>query len=250
MELTILIFIFVFGTIFTSFYTLVGMRVPNSESINGRSHCDQCDKTIPWYALIPIIGWFIVKGQCVHCHKAISIKYPLIELIGGLLFAISYFILKDNMVEYGITIVFISLMLIVSISDIHYQIVPDKVLFFFLPLLLVLRMIFPLTTWYYSLMGGLLGFGFMLFMAWYGKKRFKQDALGGGDIKLYFLIGLFLEIHLVFLSLFFASIIGLIFGKLYINKMQHMAFVPFIFMGSLLAYFIGPMLLDWYTGLF
>jgi len=250
MEIIYIITLFVLGIVLSSFYTLVGIRVPQKESINGRSHCDHCKQTLPWYGLIPVLGWFIVKGKCVHCKTSVSIKYPIIELIGGLLFALSYFILKDNMIEYSIVLVFISLMIIVTVSDIHYQIVPDKVLLFFLPFIFILRMVFPLTTWYFSLLGGLLGFGFMYFMAWYGKKRFKQDALGGGDIKLYFLIGLFLELELVFLSLFFASITGLIFGKLYIKKMEHMAFVPFIFMGSLLAYFIGPVLLEWYTGLF
>ncbi|MFW6319927.1 MAG: prepilin peptidase [Bacillota bacterium] len=252
MTMTILvsIYLFILGTILTSFYTLVGMRMPKNQSINGRSMCDACDAKIPWYGLIPIIGYLLLGGKCKACDERVSIKYPLYEIFGGLLFVIGYLVLKDNIAEYMIYLLFVSLMIIVSVSDIEYQIVPDKVLMFFLPFIFVLRMLFPLTTWYYSLLGGVFGFLFMLFIAYYGKKRFKQDALGGGDIKLYFLIGLFLEVQLVFLSLFFAAILGIILGKIVMKKVNPIPFVPFIFIGSLLAYFIGDPLLVWYTSLF
>ena len=249
MEIITFIGIFFLGSTLTSFFTLVGVRVPKGESINGRSYCDQCEMPVPWFGLIPVLGYFILKGKCKHCNVNISILYPLIELFGGLTFVLSYLYLQDNVVEYSIVLVFIALMIIVSVSDLTYRIVPDKILLIFLPVLLLLRLFFPLTLWYYSILGGIFGFFFMWFMAWYGKKRFKQEALGGGDIKLYFLIGLFLEIHLVFLSLFFASLIGLVFGKLVMRKSKFVPFVPFIFAGSLMAYFIGPYLLTWYLGI-
>ncbi|MFW5838917.1 MAG: prepilin peptidase [Bacillota bacterium] len=250
MTVLISIYLFILGAILTSFYTLVGMRVPKNQSINGRSICDSCDAKIPWYGLIPILGYLLVGGKCASCNAHISIKYPLYELFGGLLFVLGYLVLMNNIAEYIIYLFFVSLMIIVSVSDIEYQIVPDKVLLFFLPFIFVLRMLFPFTTWYFSLLGAVFGFLFMLLIAYYGKKRFKQDALGGGDIKLYFLIGLFLEVHLVFLSLFFAAILGIILGKIVMKKVNPIPFVPFIFFGSLLAYFIGDPLLTWYTSLF
>ena len=203
---------FFLGTILTSFLILVGLRLPAGLSINGRSKCDACGETIPWYALIPIVGYFIVKGRCVHCHAKVSPFYPLVEFITGLIFAGGYLYLHDNMVEYLIMMLFVMLLTTVSASDAKHQLVPDKILLIFGPALLILRMIYPLTTWYYSLIGGIAAFLFMWFMAWYGKKRFKQDALGGGDIKLYAIIGIVLEIHLVFISLFFAALLGLLFG--------------------------------------
>jgi len=242
-------FLFFLGSALTSFFTLIGMRAPHGESINGRSYCDQCEMPVPWYGLIPVFGYFILKGKCKHCKQKINPLYPAIEFLVGLLFALSYLYLQDNVIEYVIVSVFYALMIIVSVSDLHYRIVPDKILLVFLPALLISRIFFPLTLWYYSVLGGVFGFLFMWFMAWYGKKRFKQEALGGGDIKLYFLIGVFLEIHLVFLSLFFASLVGLIFGKFIMKKTNYIPFVPFIFAGSLMAYFIGPYLLNWYLGL-
>ena len=250
MTLLITLIVFLYGSIFTSFYTLVGMRVPKNESIQGRSHCDQCDEKIPWYGLMPVFGWVFVKGKCLSCESKVSIKYPLYELIGGGLFALGYLVLDGQWVEFVIYCLFISLMIIVTVSDIEYKIVPDSILLIFLPFLFIGRMIEPAMSIWNSILGGVLGFLVMYAIAWYGKKRFKKDALGGGDIKLYFLIGLFLGAQIVFLSLFFASLLGLILGKVVMNKEREVPFVPFIFFGVLMTYFLGIHILEWYMGLF
>ncbi len=248
MELMIAFYMFLIGSILASFFTLVGMRLSEGASIGGRSYCDRCEFVVPWYGLIPVIGYFLLGGKCKYCNVKISAYYPLVEFIGGVLFAVTYLYLYDNVVEYIITLVFFCLMLAVTASDVKDQIVPDKVLLVFLPVILILRIFFPMTEWHLALLGGFAGFGFMYLLAWYGQKRFKQDALGGGDIKLYFLIGIFLEIQLVFLSLFFAALIALITGRVFLKDMNPIPFVPFIFAGSVLAYFFGPTILDWYLG--
>ena len=250
MDYLIAFIIFLYGSILTSFYILVGMRLPMKKTLLGRSECDACGAVIPWFGLVPILGYFLVRGQCATCETKVSIKYPAYELVGGLLFALSYWLMRDNMVEYAIVSIMLSLMIIVTVSDLEHRIVPDRVLLVFLPILLVLRVLFPLTNWVAVVLGGVLGFGIMYLLAIYGQKRFKQEALGGGDIKLYLLIGLFLEVQLVFLSLFFASIFGLLIGQFLKKKMTHVPFVPFIFVGVILAYLYGPALMQWYLGLF
>jgi len=245
----IIIYAFILGAAFTSFLTLVGMRLPKDKTLLGRSECDSCGETIPWYGLIPIVGYFFVKGKCPYCGNKVSPIYPLYELFGGLIFAGGYLYLMDNVVEYVIMMLFVMLMTTVTASDVKHQLVPDKVLIVFAPFLIVLRVLYPLTTPLYALLGGVAGFLFMWLMAWYGKKRFKQEALGGGDIKLYAIIGVVLEIHLVFMSLFFAALIGLIIGKAVIKRMNPIPFVPFIYLGSILAYVFGPSLLELYLGL-
>ena len=242
--------IFIYSMTLTSFLTLVGMRLPQKKGILGRSQCDSCNVIIPWYALIPVFGWFLTKGRCAQCGTPVSIKYPIYEAIGGLLYVLGYVVLQDNLLEFAAYAVFISMMITVSVSDIQSMIVPDKILLVFFPLVFALRMITPLTTWYDAIIGGVAAFAFMLLLAYYGKRRFKQDALGGGDIKLYGVIGVFLGWQLVFLSLFFASLLGIIIGKLVLSKMNPLPFVPFIFGGVLLAYFFGADLLAWYGSLF
>ncbi len=248
--------VFFYGSVFTSFFTLIGMRIPNEEPINGRSVCDQCRKVIPWYALIPVFGYFISGAKCVHCGERIAIKYPIYEFVGGLLFVLAYFYVMPNVFELVIVNIMLSLMIIVTVSDIEYKVVPNVVLLVFAPFIFGLRVFLPLLSDEVimstgeALTGGVVGFLFMWLIAWYGKMRFKQDALGGGDIKLYFVIGLFLGIRLVFLSLFFASILGIIIGRLVIKKMNPIPFVPFIFFGVIMTYVFGFDLLEWYLSLF
>jgi leader peptidase (prepilin peptidase)/N-methyltransferase len=249
MDIIWYIYVTFIGLVLGSFYNVVGIRVPAKESLMGRSHCPKCGKTLGVVELIPVVGYLVLKGKCKGCKSPISIKYPLIELISGSLFLLLFVLLRGNMVEYIVSISFVSLMLIVVVSDLYYQVVPDKVLLVFLPIILILRIIGDFMPWYESLIGGVLGFGFMYLIAWYGEKRFKKQALGGGDIKLYFIIGLFLGYNLVFLSLFFASVVGLLFGLIVRKKSGYIPFVPFIFVGSMITYLFGQAVIDWYLGI-
>lgn len=249
MDIMWYIYVTFIGLVLGSFYNVVGIRIPTGESLLGRSHCPKCGRTLGVIELIPVIGYLVLRGKCKECKSHISIKYPLIELISGSLFLLLFVLLRGNMVEYIVSISFVSLMLIIVVSDLYYQVVPDKVLLVFLPIILVLRMFSDFIPWYESLIGGVLGFGFMYLIAWYGEKRFKKQALGGGDIKLYFIIGLFLGYNLVFLSLFFASVIGLLYGMIIRKKTGYLPFVPFIFVGSMLSYLVGQAFIDWYLGI-
>lgn len=246
MDILWYIYIFFIGTVFGSFFNVVGIRVPKKETLMGRSHCPNCDQQLGWVELIPIIGYITLGGKCKNCKTNISLKYPLIELLTGILFLVSYMILKENMVEYILIVMFISLMTIVTVSDLYYKIVPDVILMVFLPILLGLRIFSTAMPWYEGVIGGIVAFVFLYLIALYGKKRFKQDALGGGDIKLYLLIGIVLGYQYVFLSLVFAGLIGMIYG--WIKKPEgHIAFVPFIYAGSLIAYFYGEKLVNLYN---
>ena len=249
MNILIYSYIFMLGLIFGSFFNVVGIRIPNKESLLGRSHCPSCNKQLGAVELIPVIGYLILKGKCKECKYPISIKYPLIELITGVLFLVSFVFLRENMVEYILIVVFISLLVIITVSDLYYQIIPDIILLVFFPIILALRLISPIEMWYDGLLGGLLGFIFMYLIALYGKKRFKKDALGGGDIKLYLIIGVVLGYQTVFLSMLFGSLIALIYSLIFLKKGKYLPFVPFIAVGSLLAYFFGNNILEWYIAL-
>jgi len=247
-------YLFFLGIVFGSFYNVVGIRVPNKESLLGRSHCPKCGKTLGVIELIPIIGYLVLKGRCKNCSSHISVKYPIMEFITGVLFVLTFVFLRANMVEYIIEyillIVFISLMVIITVSDMYYQIVPDIILIIFLPVIFALRMLSPVILWYNAIIGAVLGFGFMYLIALYGRKRFKQEALGGGDIKLYFIIGLVLGYELVFMSVLFAALLGILYSIIFKKRSGYLPFVPFIFAGTYLAYFVGPIILDWYSSLF
>lgn len=179
----------------------------------------------------------------------ISLKYPVMEFITGALFLVSFVFLQYNMIEYMLIVLFISLMVIITVSDMYYQTIPDIFLIIFLPFIFILRIYSPIEMWYDGIIGGVIGFGFMYLIALYGKIRFKQDALGGGDIKLYFIIGVVLGYQLVIVSLFFSALFGIIYSLAIRKKDGYLPFVPFIFAGSMLTYFFGSGIIGWYVSI-
>jgi len=243
-------YIFVMGLVFGSFFNVVGIRVPEKETLFGRSKCPHCQHQLGPFELVPIIGYLFLRGRCKNCKSPISVKYPLMELITGILFLFSFVILHQNMVEYILIVVFISLMIIITVSDLYYNIIPDVILLVFFPVILGLRLASPVMIWYEGLIGAVIGFLFMYLMALFGKKRFKQEALGGGDVKLYVIIGLVLGYNTVFMSVLFAGVFGILYYLIFRPKGRYLPFVPFIFAGTLVAYFTGPQIIDWYVSLF
>jgi leader peptidase (prepilin peptidase)/N-methyltransferase len=244
-------YIFLMGLFLGSFYNVVGIRIPEKRSLWGRSECPNCGHKLGWLELFPILGYIAIKGKCRECKGQVSIKYPLMELLTASIFLLSYIFFSENMVEYSLIVLFVSLMTIVTVSDSYYKIVPDIILIiFFLPIL-ILRIWSGYMPWYEGVIGGVAAFIFLYLIMLYGKKRFGQDALGGGDIKLYILIGLFLGYQLVFLSLIFAALTGMIVSAIKKQKEgEHIAFVPYIYFGSMIAYYFGYQILDLYNSLF
>lgn len=207
--LTTIIF-FIFGLIFGSFFQVVGLRLPKGESIiKPSSHCTNCNKNLKWYELIPIISYIFQGGKCRYCKKHISIKYPLYELLTGVCFALSYIVFGFSK-ELIIPITLISILIIVIISDIEYMVIPDEVLF--IGTITILFEILILQGWsnlFHSFLSGLLGFVLMYLIKIIGDFIFKAESLGGGDIKLFFLLGLVFNFDTMIVIIFLASFFAL-----------------------------------------
>ncbi|MDR7001479.1 prepilin signal peptidase PulO-like enzyme (type II secretory pathway) [Neobacillus niacini] len=144
---------------------------------------------------------------------------------------------------------FISLMVIIFVSDIHYMIIPDKVLLVFAVLFLLERGFLPLSPWWDSVLGAVVGFTLLLIIAVLSK-----GGMGGGDIKLFAVIGLAVGTKLVLLTFFLATFFGAFFGILgvltgKVNKGKPMPFGPYIALGALAAYFFGNQIFHWYLSM-
>lgn len=204
------IIFFIFGLIFGSFFQVVGLRLPKGESIiKPASHCTNCDKKLKWYELIPILSYIIQGGKCRHCKNHISIKYPLYELLTGICFALLYIVFGFS-TDIIIPLTLTSALIIVIISDIEYMVIPDEVLLFGTVILLVETLI--LKGWgagLHSFLGGLLGFVLMYVIKLAGDFAFKAESLGGGDIKLFFMLGLVFNFDTIVVILFLASFFAL-----------------------------------------
>ena len=141
MEYIYIIFVWIIGCIFGSFFNVVGYRLPNELSIiSPGSFCPKCEHKLKWYELIPIFSYLIQGGKCRKCKQKISIIYPVVEMTTGVLFAVSYFIFGFSY-EFLISIIVVSFMVIVIVSDINYLIIPDEVTLFFSILVLVVKLI-------------------------------------------------------------------------------------------------------------
>ena len=237
MEIAICIFLFIIGTIFGSFYNVVGYRLPKGESIvYPPSHCTNCNHKLTFFELIPILSYIFQGGKCKHCQKKISLFYPIFETLTGILFVLAYlsFGLNLNLI---IALTFISMMIIIVISDYHYLIIPDEVLITFAIILFAeILCINGLEPALYSLLNGTLAFLTMFLLKKLGDFLFKKESMGGGDIKLLFIFGMVLTYPIAILSIFVGSLIGLPIALLILYKKKNhiLPFGPFLAAGATL----------------
>lgn len=238
--------VFLSGLILGSFFNVVGLSVPKQHAfVNRRSACPNCDKTLSPLELIPILSYMFQGGKCRSCKARISPLYPLVELLTGVLFAFAYWKLGASS-ELILLLVLISLFMIIFVSDIAYMIIPDKVLLFFVGLFLLIQIFFQHITWWNSILGAATGFGLLLLIAILSK-----GGMGGGDIKLFAVIGFVFGVKMVILafiiSTFYGAVIGII-GILlgFFKRKTAIPFGPYIVFGSLTAFFYGEALLNWY----
>lgn len=249
MEIVLILFFFLIGIIFGSFFNVAGLRVPKKAPfITGRSYCPNCSQTIPWYDLIPVLSFLFLRGKCRHCHQRISFVYPVVELVTGFFFAFSYIKTGLN-IELVVALSLVSMLMIIFVSDIHYMLIPNRILLFFLPIFIVLRMILPLDPWWDSIAGGLIAIVLLSVII-----IVSRGGMGGGDMKLFGLLGIVLGTGKVLLAFFLATLIGALFGGLLlllkiIGRKQEVPFGPYIIVGALLAYFYGNELIHWYFNL-
>lgn len=210
------IMIFITGLIFGSFYNVVGYRLPNNMSIvYPASHCPSCNHRLKFYELIPVISYIFLLGKCKTCKKRISIFYPFFELLTGIMFLLSYLSFGLSL-KFLISITFISVLIIISISDIKYYIIPDEVLIVGTILIIIELVINTMTNDIGLLKGivmpilnGLGAFALLYLFKSLGDIIFKKESLGGGDIKLLFFIGLTLGFDMSIVTIFIASFIAL-----------------------------------------
>lgn len=239
--------LFLTGALFTSFYELVATRIPNNLSINGKSECPHCHHSLRLIDVFPVFGYLFNLGKCHFCKKPIPIKHLIVEIMGGAFFLYAYLAYSFTSTFFVLVIAY-SVLFISSILDIKHRIVYDSIWILGLVPLILIR-ILDSVFWEYLLSGAIL-FLTLFLLALLGKFIFKKDALGGGDIKLYFFIGFVIPITSGFLSLLFASFFGLIYGLTLVKKEnREIPFVPFIALGVLVAFLFGESLITWYLSL-
>ena len=237
MEIYYCVVMFILGSVLGSFYNVVGYRIPKGESIVfPSSHCTNCGHKLKAYELIPIFSFLFLGGKCSKCKQKISWFYTTFEMLTGILFLLCYIIFKNNVFDLIISLTFVSMIIIIFISDYHYLIIPDSVLLIFSILLLIeLSLKNGITNIYVPILNGILSFVCMYVIKLIGDFLFKKESMGGGDIKLLFVIGMVLGFPEALFSIFIGSLVGLpiAFIILMKNKDHVIPFGPLLGIGAI-----------------
>ena len=245
------IMIFFFGMCIGSFMNVCIYRLPNSKSIiHPRSMCPQCGAMITFYDNIPVLSYILLRRKCRHCQTPIPIRYPLVEIIGGF-FALCVFLRFGLSLEGLIYYAFIATLLVITFIDIDYQIIPDLITLPGIPIFFLAALVLPTVTPMESLLGLLIGGGILLVIGIIYHLITHKEGMGGGDIKLLAMIGVFLGWKGVFFTIFMASGVGTFVGiiaMLHQRKGMKLAvpFGPFLSIGAISYIFFGSNLIYWY----
>ena len=227
---------FIFGTIFGSFYNVVGYRLPRGESIAfPPSHCPKCNHRLSPLELIPIFSFLIQRGKCKNCGDKISWFYSIFEFLTGALFCICYLVfgLSINLI---ISLTFISMLLIIIISDYQTMTIPDELLIFTSLVLLIELFYKNGFNVIDNILDGIIMFSIMFLMKLIADKMFGRESMGGGDIKLMFIYGLVLGWPTSCMSICLASFIGLPISIIMVSKTHNheIPFGPFLAVAAII----------------
>ena len=242
MEILYIIIFFILGTLMGSFYTVVGLRLPKGEDcIKSRSYCDHCHHTLSLLDMIPIVSYYLLGKKCRYCGASIDSLSTSMEFFTGVLFALSYFVFGFSY-DLFIAIGIVSMLSIISVSDITYLIIPDEVLIFFSGYFLVIAALqYGVSTCLLKIFSGLCLFGIMYLVMLMGNYLFKKESLGGGDIKMMFVFGILLHPVVGLLVIFISSVLALPISLflLYSKGKRIIPFGPFLLIGLTLVFFMG-----------
>ncbi|MGA1862417.1 prepilin peptidase [Deferribacter thermophilus] len=244
------------GLIFGSFFNVVINRLPYGKSIVfPGSACPKCGQEVRWYDNIPVISYILLNGRCRNCGLKISFQYPFVEIITAVITVWLY-------VKYGMSILFVKyfilcgLLLCAGIIDLNTAlddnfetgIIPDELSLGGIPVGLIFGFIEK--SLLISIIGGIIGFLLLFIPGFVYKLVTGKEGMGGGDIKLFAMIGTFLGykplFFILFISSFLGAVIGLFFIHIYKRRDYPIPFGPFISLASIIYIFYGEEIIQSY----
>lgn len=240
--------IFLFGITIGSFLNVCIYRIPKKEDIvSKRSHCMSCGNVLKWYELIPLFSFLAQGGKCRNCKTKLSVQYPLIELLNGLLYVWMFSV-------HGFTATSIlfcictSVLIVLSVIDWRTYEIPVGCNIL-IGILGIVRVILDLAHWYDYVIGFFIvsGLFYIIYLAT------KGNGMGGGDIKLMAAAGLLLGWKGILLTLLIGSVAGSVI-HLTLMKIQGkdrvLAFGPYLALGIFVSMLYGEQIIAWYLNMF
>ncbi|HWI54136.1 MAG TPA: prepilin peptidase [Desulfobacteria bacterium] len=241
-----LLFIFVFGLLIGSFLNVCIYRIPSGQSIAfPPSSCPQCGKRLTWYELIPVLSYVMQCGRCRKCSTSISIIYPLVELLTGILFVSSY-LRYGYTVEFLTAAILVSIMIVAAFIDITHKIIPNKLVLFGLAVGIPLGLFRFDAGPIFILAGFAAGFIPMFLIA-----VISGGQMGFGDVKLAGVMGVFLGWKGVLVAILLAFFAGAVYGLFLMivlgrGRKTAVPFGPFLAFSSVICYLWLDTIISWY----
>ena len=242
---------FVFGAVVGSFLNVCIHRLPSGESVVfPASHCPHCRQPIRPYDNIPILSYLILHGRCRQCGSAISLRYPLVEVLAGLAAAAAFSALGLS-AHTLIRFAFLCALIVITFVDFEHQIIPDAISLPGIGVGFAAALILGQPSWTASLAGVALGGGLLWGVAEGYYRLTGREGMGGGDIKLLAMIGAFLGWQAVPVTLLIGSLGGAVVGVALMlvqrrDSRTPIPFGPFLALGAGCALFWGDALIAWY----
>lgn len=255
----------IFGLIVGSFLNVCIFRLPRNESIvSPGSHCPLCNEPIKWYDNIPLVSYFLIlKGRCRSCGGSISLRYPLVEVLTGLMFGVFFYALVLRAGEpLSVYIAYSALgcaLLALSFIDIETFIIPNEITYLGMAFGPIFSFLFPalhhspgacgelglfegqrLDALASSLCGMFVAGGLVLTFALLGQVAFKKEAMGMGDVKLMAMVGGIvgwkLSVIVFFLAPFFALSVSIpLFLTGSLERGCKIPYAPFLSMAAMVS---------------
>lgn len=262
-------FAFFLGAVVGSFLNVCICRMPHGESVvSPPSHCPKCDYQIRWYDNIPILSYLALGGKCRSCGTRISIQYPIVEALNGLLslaLFVKFFppaflemapleVMGRPAFYFIVLFVFCSALVVITFIDLEHQIIPDAISLPGIVMGFIVSFFIPSLGWLNSLIGIVAGGGSLLLIASIYQAVAKKDGMGGGDIKLLAMMGAFLGWKSILFIIFVSSLLGSVIGVtlMAIRKKDStlaIPFGPFLASAAVLYIFYGRRIINWYLNM-
>ena len=239
--------IFIFGITIGSFLNVCIYRLPLGESVvTAPSHCMTCGRKLRWYDMVPVFSWLVLGGKCRNCKSEISVQYPIIEGVNGILYVV-IFAVNGLVWSSVIYCLMASALLVLSVIDWRTYEIPFGINVFIF-ILACIHMLLDLARWKDYVIGFFAVSAFLYLLYLLSKGR----AIGGGDIKLMAAAGMMLGWKAIIIAFVMGCILGSVIHLLRMkltNEDHVLAMGPYLAAGILLAALWGDSLLQMYMRL-
>jgi len=246
-----MVFVFILGAAIGSFLNVLILRTPRDESVSfPASRCMSCETPLRFYHNIPILSWLFLRGKCAFCGAKISIQYPLVEVLSGLIFLLTAMKMGVSFHAFGVALAF-ALLLALSIIDFRYKMVPDSINLSALTIAVIGASSFSHLG--ENFVNALLFAGGFTLLRFYLSYAIKKEAMGEADIMIAATMGAILGVKLALVAIFAGAVLALpalLLTQGESEESKQLPFIPFLAMGCWLVLMFDGYISSYLAGLY